>query len=117
MLFLPSFAQAPGLGWLNKLMLQWNVTLQALILAINEIFFSDTELKITQPSFTSSVGGYSSYLAYPVTPSEVSNDLEAQFHFSSLITDQVLSCFIQLYSKFDYKFSPLKVNIQVKPMS
>ena len=47
------------------------------------------ELKITQPSFTSSVGGYSSYLAYPVTPAEVSNDLEAQFHFSSLVTDQV----------------------------
>jgi len=47
-------------------------------------------MKITQPSFTSSVGGYSSYLAYPVTPSEVSNDLEAQFHFSSLTTDQAI---------------------------
>ena len=39
-------------------------------------------MDISQPSFTTSVGGYSSYLAHGIDPSSVSRAFEAQFHFS-----------------------------------
>ena len=39
-------------------------------------------VEISQPSFTTSVGGYSSYLAHGIDPSSVSHSFEAQFHFS-----------------------------------
>ena len=39
-------------------------------------------VEISQPSFTTSVGGYSSYLAHGIDPSSVSRAFEAQFHFS-----------------------------------
>ena len=54
--------------------------------------FSD-ELTITQPSFTSSVGGYSSYLAYPIEPRDVVKEIEVQFHFTAEVTDQVALLF------------------------
>ena len=53
------------------------------------LFSSIPEVNIIQPSFTSSVGGYSSYLSYPVMASDVAKEMEAQFHFSSAVTDQV----------------------------
>ena len=56
------------------------------------IFFSD-ELTITQPSFTSSVGGYFSYLAYPIEPRVVVKEIEVQFHFTAEVTDQVALLF------------------------
>lgn len=40
-------------------------------------------MDISQPSFTTSVGGYSSYLAHGIDPSSVSRAFEAQFHFSA----------------------------------
>ena len=52
--------------------------------------FSD-ELTITQPSFTSSVGGYSSYLAYPVEPRDVVKEIEVQFHFTAEVTGNFLN--------------------------
>ena len=39
-------------------------------------------VSISQPSFTTSVGGYSSYLAHAVDPAAVARAFEAQFHFS-----------------------------------
>ena len=51
------------------------------------------ELEITQPAFTSSVGGYSSYLAYPIEPRDVVKDIEVQFHFTAEVTDQVALLF------------------------
>ena len=39
-------------------------------------------VEISQPSFTTSVGGYSSYLAHSIDPASVSRAFEAQFHFS-----------------------------------
>ena len=39
-------------------------------------------VEIVQPSFTTSVGGYSSYLAHGIDPASVSRAFEAQFHFS-----------------------------------
>lgn len=51
------------------------------------------EIIINQPAFTSSVGGYSSYLAYPIDPKDVVRRLEAQFHFSSPSRDQVALLF------------------------
>ena len=39
-------------------------------------------VEISQPSFTTSVGGYSSYLAHGIDPASVSRAFEAQFHFS-----------------------------------
>ena len=39
-------------------------------------------MEISQPSFTTSVGGYSSYLAHGIVPASVSRAFEAQFHFS-----------------------------------
>ena len=51
------------------------------------------DLDISQPSFTSSVGGYSSYLAYPIAPKEVVRDLDIQFHFTAEVTDQVALLF------------------------
>jgi len=55
------------------------------------IFF--IEIIINQPAFTSSVGGYSSYLAYPIDPKDLVTRLEAQFHFSSPSRDQVALLF------------------------
>ena len=52
-----------------------------------------SELRITQPSFTSSVGGYSSYLAFPVDPVAVVKHLDIQFHFTAEATDQVALLF------------------------
>ena len=51
------------------------------------------EIIINQPAFTSSVGGYSSYLAYPIDPKDLVTRLEAQFHFSSPSRDQVALLF------------------------
>ena len=55
--------------------------------------FRKIEITINQPAFTSSVGGYSSYLAYPIDPKDVVTRLEAQFHFSSPSRDQVALLF------------------------
>ncbi|XP_040572701.1 protein eyes shut [Lepeophtheirus salmonis] len=53
----------------------------------------EEEVELTQPSFRSSVGGYSSYLAYPVHTQNVLKSLEWQFHFSTPNTDQVALLF------------------------
>ena len=42
-----------------------------------------SEVEISQPMFTPSVGGYSSYLAYPINANDMVKTLEAQFHFST----------------------------------
>ena len=57
------------------------------------LFHFIAEIIINQPAFTSSVGGYSSYLAYPIDPKDVVRRLEAQFHFSSPSRDQVALLF------------------------
>ena len=61
-------------------------------LLIMFIYFH-AEIIINQPAFTSSVGGYSSYLAYPIDPKDLVTRLEAQFHFSSPSRDQVALLF------------------------
>ena len=63
----------------------------------NLISFSD-ELMITQPSFTSSVGGYSSYLAYPVEPRDVVKEIEVQFHFTAEVTGDLRFCDLQYFN-------------------
>ena len=60
---------------------------------LQKFLFQQIEITINQPAFTSSVGGYSSYLAYPIDPKDVVTRLEAQFHFSSPSRDQVALLF------------------------
>ena len=60
---------------------------------INMFVLCFIEIIINQPAFTSSVGGYSSYLAYPIDPKDLVTRLEAQFHFSSPSRDQVALLF------------------------
>ena len=50
-------------------------------------------MDITQPSFTKSVGGYASYLAYPLDGSKVAKDFEVRFHFSTDNFEQVALLF------------------------
>ena len=70
-----------------------NTTLQCLQDILQVFLFRQIEITINQPAFTSSVGGYSSYLAYPIDPKDVVTRLEAQFHFSSPSRDQVALLF------------------------
>ncbi len=52
------------------------------------------DVNATQPSFTHSVGGYSSYLALPLSsPGWVSSGFDAQFHLSSPDPDQIALLF------------------------
>ncbi len=53
-----------------------------------------TDVNITQPSFTHSVGGYSSFLALPLSdPSWVSRSFDAQLHLSSPDPEQIALLF------------------------
>lgn len=40
-------------------------------------------MNISQPSFTTSVGGYSSYLSHRIDPRSVSRSFDAQLHFTT----------------------------------
>ncbi|XP_059087709.1 protein eyes shut-like [Tigriopus californicus] len=53
----------------------------------------EKSFNITQPSFTTSVGGYSSYLAYGINSQDVSLSFEAQFHFVAPNSDQIALLF------------------------
>lgn len=53
----------------------------------------EKNFNITQPSFTTSVGGYSSYLAYGIDSQDVSLTFETQFHFVASNSDQIALLF------------------------
>eukprot|EP00095_Tigriopus_kingsejongensis_P004554 maker-scaffold1671_size31647-snap-gene-0.7 protein:Tk04554 transcript:maker-scaffold1671_size31647-snap-gene-0.7-mRNA-1 annotation:"protein eyes shut" len=53
----------------------------------------ETSMNITQPAFTTSVGGYSSYMAYGIHTLDVSLAFECQFHFTIIKTDQIALLF------------------------
>ena len=67
--------------------------LYLIFVQLKKLIHCISEIIINQPAFTSSVGGYSSYLAYPIDPKDVVTRLEAQFHFSSPSRDQVALLF------------------------
>nr|XP_022918881.1 protein eyes shut [Onthophagus taurus]XP_022918882.1 protein eyes shut [Onthophagus taurus]XP_022918883.1 protein eyes shut [Onthophagus taurus] len=50
--------------------------------------FCESDLEITKPYFSSSIYGYSSFIAYPL-PTAVSNKLEIKFRFSPATMDQI----------------------------
>lgn len=60
-----------------------------LVSTVSPIIYT-LDVNVTQPSFTHSVGGYSSFLALPLgSPTWVARGFDAQFHLSSPNTDQV----------------------------
>lgn len=50
-------------------------------------------ITISQPSFTKSVGGYSSYVAYSVDQSAIYRDFEVELHLSLASVDQIALLF------------------------